>query len=678
MHTKDCWTLLFTTICLCFCIVFFGNQSYAASFTEENLIYTENEDGTLTVTGYDPSQYIGGTQLEIKNTVNGKRVANIADYAFQGKQFEYIAIDNNIDIGAFAFENVTVDGKLPDAFAEIIPEPWKYCIYIGNDTSGANRIGQYAFASAQIHQKIILNSNVSIGNSAFRNSFLGGGICQPESIVTHIGNNAFDGSYYTSGLNYSGLISVGSNAFKGCSLTEFTISSTLKTLDATFSGGTYSDYFHIYIEEDVTDISSFQLENLDFTIFHISADSPLATYCAKHNMLFTIIEDGNPDTIYPKPITGQLISNDTFDVVVTGESTAELFRLKSATDSITFDETAIVDYHGYQYTITSLRPNSILCNDFPYLQTILFGNTITRVAFGAIVDPTYNITYISFSNTDTITEMGSFPNSNSLTVEFLPSVTNLNSYFLTDSTQVTFLVEEGSPLIQMLVDRNLTFQTHGNKPISPGSPDYPEKTPTEPSTDTPLAPNAPNALDPNQTLPDPIPGTGGSTNSTANTKEPAIGDVFTYKKLQYKITGKKTVTFVKPANKKITKISLPSSVIYITNKKKYKYKVTKVEKKACYKYSKLKTVTIGENVTSIGDSAFAKCGSLKQITFGANVKTIGKKVLYHDKKLKKIKFKGTKVKSIGKKTFRKVPKSVEIIVPNSKVKKYSRLINKAI
>ena len=155
---------------------------------------------------------------------------------------------------------------------------------------------------------------------------------------------------------------------------------------------------------------------------------------------------------------------------------------------------------------------------------------------------------------------------------------------------------------------------------------------------------------------------------------PKTGDVITYKKAKYKVTGKSTATFMALSTKKTTKITIPATLSY----NGYKYKVTKVGAKACYSCKQLKTVIVSDNVTQIGDNAFANCSKLTSITFGKNVKKLGKKVLYNDKNLKTVKFKGNKLKSIGKKTFRNVNKKVNIIVPTSKVKEYSKLIKKAI
>lgn len=149
------------------------------------------------------------------------------------------------------------------------------------------------------------------------------------------------------------------------------------------------------------------------------------------------------------------------------------------------------------------------------------------------------------------------------------------------------------------------------------------------------------------------------------------GDKFTVSKKTYLITGKTTVTFLKCTDKKVKKLVIPKTV----KKNGKTYKVTKIASKACYKYSKLTSVTVGDNVTSIGDKVFGECPKLLTVTIGTNVTTLGKRTFYKDKKLKRITFKTKKLKKIGEDSFKGVYKKVRIVVPKSKVKAYNRLIN---
>ncbi len=114
---------------------------------------------------------------------------------------------------------------------------------------------------------------------------------------------------------------------------------------------------------------------------------------------------------------------------------------------------------------------------------------------------------------------------------------------------------------------------------------------------------------------------------------PKVNESFTASNgLKYKITAysskAKNVT-VTGISKKVTSITVPSTVVY-------------------------KNVTF--KVTAIGSSAFTKQSSLKNATIGKYVTSIGTKAFYNDKKLAKVTFKGTAVKTIGKDAFKGIKK----------------------
>ena len=129
---------------------------------------------------------------------------------------------------------------------------------------------------------------------------------------------------------------------------------------------------------------------------------------------------------------------------------------------------------------------------------------------------------------------------------------------------------------------------------------------------------------------------------------------FTNKNLKYKITkctaSAKEVAVTGAAKKNLTTLSVPATVKY----NGMTFKVTSVGKKAFRKQAKLKSVTIGKNVKSIGASAFDG-----------------------DKKLAKIKFSGTAIKSIGKNAFKGIKKNAKFTVKKSKKAYYKKLLKKA-
>lgn len=122
-------------------------------------------------------------------------------------------------------------------------------------------------------------------------------------------------------------------------------------------------------------------------------------------------------------------------------------------------------------------------------------------------------------------------------------------------------------------------------------------------------------------------------------------------KATYTITVSGTaVEYKAPANKKVKKVTIPSSVTIngIT------YKVTSIAPNAFKKCKKLKKVTIGAGVTEIGKNAFSGCKNLKN-------------VIVKSKSLKKV----------GKNAFKGINKTAKIKVPKKKIKAYTKLLKKA-
>ena len=166
--------------------------------------------------------------------------------------------------------------------------------------------------------------------------------------------------------------------------------------------------------------------------------------------------------------------------------------------------------------------------------------------------------------------------------------------------------------------------------------------------------------------------TTGIGENVSQTETPQKGKSYTYKNMLYKVTGSSTVTFMKPVNKNIKKLTIPNKVKILGKS----FKVTKVNKKACYKCNKLTSVTIGDNVTTINDQAFANCGKLQKVTIGKGLKKIGKKVFYKDSKLKVLTIKSSKLTSVGKGTLKGI-KNLTVKAPKKKVSKYTKLLEKA-
>lgn len=134
-------------------------------------------------------------------------------------------------------------------------------------------------------------------------------------------------------------------------------------------------------------------------------------------------------------------------------------------------------------------------------------------------------------------------------------------------------------------------------------------------------------------------------------KNDIINDKKTNGKYRIITTNNKggSVEYKSPINKKSTSAQIPATV-KIDGKS---YKVTGIAANAFKGNKKLKSVTIGKNVRTIGKNAFNGCKNLK-------------KIVVKSSKLTK--------KSVGSKAFKGIYSKAKIKVPKSKLKAYKKLL----
>lgn len=311
-----------------------------------------------------------------------------------------------------------------------------------------------------------------------------------------------------------------------------------------------------------------------------------------------------------------------------------------------------------------------------------------------------------------------FPDNEGLTIVIPEGLTNLSIFHLESYSHVVFQTAENlmedSPVIRYLKENSLTYKIGENgkvnvpdvtpdpteKPTMAPPTEQPTQSPTEkptmaPPTEQPTQPpteqptQKPPVASPTeqptqkQTEPPAEQPTQFSTEQPAQsqtplpveTAEPAGGSKKTYtiRKIKYRIKDEHTVVVTGAVSRRLRKLQIPDMVTVEGRL----HQVVGIEKKAFRKHKNLKTVLVGNYVTEIGDEAFAKCTRLTKIQFGTGVKTLGKRVLYQDRRIKKIIFKGKRLKVIGKKTFSGVPRRVDIRADKTMVKKYAGLINRS-
>lgn len=155
-----------------------------------------------------------------------------------------------------------------------------------------------------------------------------------------------------------------------------------------------------------------------------------------------------------------------------------------------------------------------------------------------------------------------------------------------------------------------------------------------------------------QPSPKPDPGDNKQPSPQPPEAAPKTGSVHSYNGAKYKVTKTgisakdRTVTYMGPEKKNRVSLNIPATVRI----NGAAYKVTAIANKACRNNRKLKKVTVGKNVRTIGASAFAG-----------------------DAKLKSIIIKSSALKSVGKKALKGVHAKCKIKVPKKKWKAYTRL-----
>ena len=139
-----------------------------------------------------------------------------------------------------------------------------------------------------------------------------------------------------------------------------------------------------------------------------------------------------------------------------------------------------------------------------------------------------------------------------------------------------------------------------------------------------------------------------------------VGMTYTAGNLIYQITSIDTATVgqskvigvVAAKKNKIKKVTIPDRA----DCKGYRLNVTTIGNNAFAGCKALEKLTIGNKVTVIGKNAFKNCSKLETVVIGKAVKTISSKAFIGDNKIKKITFKGDKLKTVKKNAFSKKAK----------------------
>ena len=238
--------------------------------------YSEVEGG-VAITGYNIE---GGTDVVIPNEIDGKKVIEIADYAFTTNGVTPTSISNarKINITYLYKEKKEVVAtplavSVPNGLgitSVVIPNMVKYIgsyAFSGNQLTSVvipdsvTSVGDSAFLSAQLTNVIIGNGVTSIENRAFQFNQLTN-VVIPDS-VTSIGYSAFSGNQLTSVTIGNNVTNIGNYAFSGNQLTNVLIPNSVTSIgDRAFDDNQLTS---VIIGNNVTSIGKFAFENNQLT-----------------------------------------------------------------------------------------------------------------------------------------------------------------------------------------------------------------------------------------------------------------------------------------------------------------------------------------------------------------------------------------------------------------------------
>lgn len=131
-----------------------------------------------------------------------------------------------------------------------------------------------------------------------------------------------------------------------------------------------------------------------------------------------------------------------------------------------------------------------------------------------------------------------------------------------------------------------------------------------------------------------------------------VGQVYKVGKLNYRVTdiGGRTVSVIGPVKKSVKKAAVPAAVSI----ESVKYQVTAIEAGAFKNCRKLREVTVGKHITSIGSKAFYKAANLKKVIL-----------------------KTRKLEAVGKQALKGISKKAVIRTSSGKSRAYKKTLKKA-
>jgi hypothetical protein len=379
--------------------------------------YTDNGDGTATITGYTGS----GGAVDIPSTIAGLPVTSIGFLAFA---FYYPGPCSN----CLYITSVTI----PDSVTTIGGNAFQSCIYLGTVTIGTNvtSIGNNAFSCCSRLSSITIPDSVTnIGGEAFSWCTSLTSITIPDRVIS-IGEWAFNSCTSLTNVTIAnGVSSMGSMAFGGCTgLTDVTI---LNGVIGDYAFASCSSLTTATIGNGVTNIGSGPFSQCT-RLTAIAVDEPNPIYSIVDGVLFN--KSHTTLITYPagKAVVSYAIPNT---VTRIGDNA---FNSCSSLTNITIPNSVTGIPYSAFYSCTGLSsvtiPNSVTdigqgafsaCGS---LTRVTIGNSVTNLGYGAFWACT-NLTTVYFTGNAPRTWGDLFFRDYNATVYYSPGTTGWGAMF---------------------------------------------------------------------------------------------------------------------------------------------------------------------------------------------------------------------------------------------------------
>ena len=248
---------------------------YQKPTPSECFTYSDNEDGTITITDYTCGGDNGTHKdVVIPREIDGKLVTTIGGIAFYDNQLTSVVIPDGVTtIGNGAFDK----NKLTS-------------VTIGNSVT---TIGIQAFFRSQLTSVVIPDSVTEIGDTAFASNQLTS-VVIPDGVTT-IGEQAFDYNQLTSVTIGNSVTEIGESAFDYNQLTSVTIPNSVTTIGAkAFSNNQLTS---VVIPDGVTTIGNGAFDYNQLTSVTIgNSVTSIGDYAFDYNQLTSVVIKGKSST----------------------------------------------------------------------------------------------------------------------------------------------------------------------------------------------------------------------------------------------------------------------------------------------------------------------------------------------------------------------------------------------